>query len=102
MNMQNLLKQAQKMQKELASIEDDLKIKTYESELSGGVIKAVVSGEMKVIDIKINESLLDKENKDDLQDMIITVINNAIDAATQDKDETMKGITGGVKMPGGF
>lgn len=102
MNMQNLLKQAQKMQKELAGAEDALKEKTYESELSGGIIKAAVSGEMKVTDITIDESLIEKENKEDLQDMIITVINNALDAAVQDKEETMKSLTGGIKMPGGF
>lgn len=102
MNMQNLLKQAQKMQKELAIVEDELKDKTYESELSGGIIKATVSGEMKLVDLSIDESLLDKTNKEDLQDMIITVVNNALLEATKNKDETLKGITGGIKMPGGF
>lgn len=102
MNMQNLLKQAQKMQKELAGAEDSLKSKTYEAELSGGIIKAVVTGEMKISDISIDESLLEKDNREDLQDMIITVVNNALEAAVQDKDETMKALTGGIKMPGGF
>lgn len=102
MNMQNLLKQAQKMQKELASVEEELKDKTYESELSGGVIKATVNGGLKVTDLSIDESLLEKSNKEDLQDMIITVINNALSEAEKNKEETLKGITGGIKMPGGF
>lgn len=102
MNMQNLLKQAQKMQKELTSVEDELKTKTYEAELSNGIIKAVVNGEMKVMDVQIDTTLLEKDNKEELQDMIITVINNALSTAASDKEETLKGITGGIKVPGGF
>ena len=71
MNMQGLLKQAQKMQKELTKLEDELNEKVYESTMGGGVIKAEVKGNMSVESITIDESLLEKDNKEDLEEMNI-------------------------------
>lgn len=70
MNMQGLLKQAQKMQKELTKLEDELNEKVYESTMGGGVIKAEVKGNMSVESITIDESLLEKDNKEDLEEML--------------------------------
>ncbi len=60
MNMQALLKQAQKMQKELSKVENELNQKEYESTMGGGVIKVTVKGNMEVESISINEELLRK------------------------------------------
>lgn len=70
MNMQGLLKQAQKMQKELTKLEDELNEKVYESTMGGGVIKAEVKGNMSVESITIDESLLEKDNKEDLEEIL--------------------------------
>ena len=102
MNMQALLKQAQKMQKELSKVENELNQKEYESTMGGGVIKATVKGNMKVESISINEELLEKENKEDLEEMLKSAVNDALAKAVKDKETTMNKITGGVKMPGGF
>ena len=67
MNMQNLLKQAQKMQKEISQAENELHTRTYEATLNGGLVKATVSGNMTVADIDISDTLLKKENKEVLQ-----------------------------------
>lgn len=102
MNMQGLLKQAQKMQKELTKLEDELNEKVYESTMGGGVIKAEVKGNMSVESITIDESLLEKDNKEDLEEMLKAVLNDAFAKAVEDKEKNMNQITGGVKMPGGF
>lgn len=102
MNMQALLKQAQKMQKELAKVENELNQKEYESTMGGGVIKVTVKGSMEVESILINEELLEKENKEDLEEMLKSAVNDALAKAVKDKETTMNKITGGVKMPGGF
>ena len=102
MNMQGLLKQAQKMQKELTKLEDELNEKVYESTMGGGVIKAEVKGNMSVESITIDESLLEKDNKEDLEEMIKAALNDAFAKAVEDKEKNMNQITGGVKMPGGF
>lgn len=102
MNMQGLLKQAQKMQKELTKLEDELNEKVYETTMGGGVIKVEVKGSMSVESISIDESLLEKDNKEDLEDMLKSALNDAFAKAVKDKEKNMNQITGGVKMPGGF
>ncbi len=102
MNMQGLLKQAQKMQKELTKLEDELNEKVYESTMGGGVIKAEVKGNMSVESITIDESLLEKDNKEDLEEILKAALNDAFAKAVEDKEKNMNQITGGVKMPGGF
>ena len=102
MNRQGLLKQAQKMQKELTKLEDELNEKVYESTMGGGVIKAEVKGNMSVESITIDESLLEKDNKEDLEEMLKAALNDAFAKAVEDKEKNMNQITGGVKMPGGF
>ena len=102
MNMQGLLKQAQKMQKELTKLEDELNEKVYETTMGGGVIKVEVKGSMSVESISIDESLLETDNKEDLEDMLKSALNDAFAKAVEDKEKNMNQITGGVKMPGGF
>lgn len=102
MNMQGLLKQAQKMQKELTKLEDELNEKVYETTMGGGVIKVEVKGNMSVENISIDESLLEVDNKEDLEEMLKSALNDAFAKAVEDKEKNMNQITGGVKMPGGF
>lgn len=101
MNMQALLKQAQKMQKDLAKVESELNEKEYETTMGGGVVKVAVKG-MQVESIQIDETLLDKDGKEDLEEMLKAALNDAFNQAVEDKEKTMNAITGGVKMPGGF
>lgn len=102
MNMQGLLKQAQKMQKELTKLEDELNEKVYETTMGGGVIKVEVKGNMSVESISIDESLQEVDNKEDLEEMLKSALNDAFAKAVEDKEKNMNQITGGVKMPGGF
>jgi len=102
MNMQVLLKQAQKMQKEVTRAEEELKEKVYTSSAGGGIVKATIKGTMEVVSIEIQEELLQPEGKDDLQEMLKHTINDALQQASKDKETVMKQLTGGVKMPGVF
>ncbi len=102
MNMQGLLKQAQKMQKELTKVEDELKETVYESTMGGGVVKVSVKGTMEIESISIDESIIEKDNKEDLEEMIKSAVNDALLKATKDKEQKMNALTGGIKMPGGF
>lgn len=102
MNIQNLLKQAQKMQKEVGKMESELNEKTYESSIGGGVVKVSMKGNLTLQNIMIDESLLVKESKEDLEDMLVSCINDTLKQINNEKDALMKNITGGVKLPGGF
>lgn len=102
MNMQSLLKQAQKMQKELAKAEELLNEQTYDSTMGGGVVKVTVKGSMEIETICIDEALLEKDGKEDLEEMLKSAINDALSKAVKDKEQKMNALTGGMKMPGGF
>ncbi len=102
MNMQALLKQAQKMQKELGKAEAELKERTYESSMAGGMVKVSVKGSLEVESIEIQADLLSAEEKDTLQELLVSAVNDAIKQASEEKEAVMKKMTGGVKMPGGF
>ena len=81
---------------------NELNEKVYETTMGGGVIKVEVKGNMSVESISIDESLLEVDNKEDLEEMLKSALNDAFAKAVEDKEKNMNQITGGVKMPGGF
>lgn len=101
MNIQGLLKQAQQMQRDMSKVENELKEKRYEKTIGGGIVKAVVSGEMKLIELQLNDDLL-KEDKAEIQAMIMTAVNEALAEAAADKENSMNELTAGIKLPGGM
>ena len=70
--------------------------------MSGGAVKVIVKGSMEVTQVEIDSDLLKSDNKEELQDMIMIAINDALKQASEEKEKVMKNMTGGVKMPGGF
>ena len=102
MDVAALLKQAKKMQKELNKVEAELKTREYTSSVGGGVVKVNVNGNTQITAIEIDSSLLTAENKDELQDMVVMAVNDALFKMSEDKEKTMNEMTGGIKMPGVF
>lgn len=102
MDIGALMKQATKMQKELKVKEEELQNKTYEASVNGGLVTVTVTGRNQMENIEIDESLLEKDNKEIIQDMILMAVNQALGKMNEDKEETMQELTGGIKMPGMF
>lgn len=102
MNMNALMKQAKKMQEELMKQESELQTKTYEGNVSNGAVKVTVTGRCQLESVHIEESLMEKDNKEMLEDMIMMAVNDALGKMNQDHEETMGKLTGGVKIPGVF
>lgn len=102
MNMQALLKQAQKMQKEITKAEEMLREKEYESTMAGGAIKVTVKGTLEVTKLELSDEICNVEGKQDLQELIKSAVNDALSKATNEKEKIMSQMTGGIKMPGGF
>ncbi len=100
MNIQALLKQAQQMQSNITKIEKELELNNYSATAGGDLVKVVVNGAVKVSEIQINEELLSKDNKEELQDLIMIATNAALLAAKEDRDLKMNKVTQGVKVPG--
>lgn len=98
MDLQKLLEQAQAMQASLSSVETQLKDTMYEGSSNG--VKIVLNGENEVQEISIPDDLMDKENKEMLQDVLLIAFNNANEKIIADRESKMNSITQNVHIPG--
>ena len=99
-NMQQLLKQAQKMQQDMAAAQEALKAETVESSAGGGMVKVVVTGDLDVKSITIDPEAVDPEDVELLQDMVLAAVNEGLRSAQELAASKMGGIAGGLGLPG--
>lgn len=102
MDLQRLLKEAQKMQNQLGKIEAELAATVYEGTAGGNGIKVTINGNYQVQDIDIDAEMLEKDNKEMIQDMLKIAFNDATKKAADDRSKKTGSVTSGVKMPGMF
>ncbi|PRR76944.1 Nucleoid-associated protein [Clostridium liquoris] len=101
-NMNNLMKQAQKFQKQMEEMQSQLQDKEFEASVGGGVVKAVANGKKEIVDIKIQPEAVDPDDVEMLQDLIISACNEALKKAEEETSNEMKKLTGGLNIPGMF
>ena len=101
-NMNSMLKQAQKMQEEMAKVQEELEEKTVEATSGGGAVKVVVSGKKELVSIDISPEAVDPDDVETLQDLILVAVNDAMKKADDLMAEGMGAITGGLNIPGLF
>ena len=102
MYLGKLMKQAQMMQKNIQKVEKELNESVYDGYASNKDIHVAINGAHEVVSIEINEELLEKDNKDILQDLLKIALNEANTLAKKDKEAKTKDLTGGVSIPGLF
>ncbi|GAB4329245.1 MAG: YbaB/EbfC family nucleoid-associated protein [Calditrichia bacterium] len=102
--MNQLLKQAQKMQQELARVQEELANITVEGSAGGGMVKAVVNCHQQLLEVKIEPEVIDPEDKEMLEDLVTAAINQALDNSRKRAEEEMAKVGGGLlgNLPGGF
>lgn len=98
-NMGNLMKQAQKMQKDMAKMQEELEQRTVEATAGGGAISVVVTGKKELQEINIKPEVVDPDDVEMLQDLILAAVNEALRKADEMVSSEMGKITGGM---GGF
>ncbi|MDD3243139.1 MAG: YbaB/EbfC family nucleoid-associated protein [Eubacteriales bacterium] len=101
-NMQQLMRQAQKMQADMAAAQEKLAQSEYEATAGGGAVRAVVTGKKLLSVLEIKPEAADPEDVEMLQDMVIAAVNEALQKAEADSNEAMGKLTGGMNMPGLF
>ena len=101
-NMNNLLKQAQKLQKQMEKMQEELEDKTFEATVGGGAITATVNGKRELLKIKIKEEVVDPDDVEMLEDLILTAVNEAMKRAEEETSTEMNKLTGGMNIPGMF
>jgi nucleoid-associated protein EbfC len=101
-NMNNILKQAQKLQKQMEDVKSELSKKTVEVTTGGGAVKAVVNGDKELVEIKIKPEVVDPEDVEMLEDLVLSAVNEAIKKADEMMSSEMGKLTGGLNIPGMF
>ena len=97
-----MVKQAQKIQAQLAKIQEEMAGKTIEASSGGGMVSVVMSGKQELISIKIEREVVNPDDIDMLQDLVVAAVNEGIRKSQEMVTEEMKKLTGGLSIPGLF
>lgn len=102
-NMANILKQARDVQKRIEEVQNELEDLEVVGESGGGMVKAVVNGKQEILELNIDPEAMD-EDKELLEDLIISAINMALSKSQEESQSRMNAVTGGMlgnmKIPG--
>ncbi len=99
-NMNNLMKQAQKMQRQMEEGQNELESKEFIAKAGGGAVEVTVSGKKEVLKVKLSQEVVDPDDIEMLQDLIMAATNEALRMADEANNELMGKMTGG--LGGGF
>jgi DNA-binding YbaB/EbfC family protein len=95
-NMQELLKQAQKVQQEMLEMQESLKDEVVEASAGGGMVTVEVTGDLRVKSIRIDPAAVDPDDAEMLQDMVLAAVNEALRSAQELASAKLGGIAGGL------
>lgn len=102
-NMNNLMKQAQRMQRQMEETTKELESKEFTASVGGGAVEVTVSGKKEVLSVKLSEEVVDPDDIEMLQDLIVAATNEALRKMEEESQSQMSKITGGLGgMGGGF
>lgn len=102
-NMNNLMKQAQKMQKQMEETTKELEEKEITASAGGGAVEVTVSGKKEIVKVKIKEEVVDPDDVEMLEDLIVAATNEALRQIEELSQQSMSKITGGLGgLGGGF
>ena len=101
-NMAGMMKKVQKMQADMKKMQDELKKKTVEVSVGGGVVKVVMNGEKQMQSLVIDKAAVDPEDVEMLEDMIMAATNEALRQLEEFSSDSMSKITGGMGGLGGL
>ncbi|MDS1030501.1 YbaB/EbfC family nucleoid-associated protein [Bacillota bacterium LX-D] len=101
-NMNKMMKQAQKMQADMAKLQEELGNKLVEATSGGGMVQVTANGKQEITKLTIKPEAVDPEDVEMLEDLVIAAVNEALRKSQEMVAGEMQKITGGLKMPGLF
>ncbi len=101
-NMNQMLKQAQKMQEQMVKMQEELETKTYEASSGGGAVTVKINGKKELLEINLTEAVVDPDDIEMLQDLIIAAVNEGMRKASETSENELGKLTGGLNIPGLF
>ncbi|MCK8060865.1 MULTISPECIES: YbaB/EbfC family nucleoid-associated protein [unclassified Fusibacter] len=101
-NMGGMMKQVQKMQRDMEKAQKELEETIYESTAGGGAVKIVLNGKKEIQSLELSEAVVDPDDIEMLQDLIIVALNDAMKQVDEQSEKVMGKMTGGMNIPGLF
>ena len=101
-NMNNLMKQAQRMQKQMEEKTKEIEEKEWEASAGGGAVKVKVSGKKEILSVKLAEEVVDPDDIEMLEDLIVAATNEALRQMESESSKVMESLAGGLGMGGGL
>ena len=101
-NMQQLMKQAQRMQENMQKKQAELNAQEFSASSGGGMVKVTVNGAREVLSVEIDPQCVDPDDVEMLQDLVLAAVNEALRTANDTTEREMNKLTGGLNMPGLF
>ena len=101
-NMQQLARQAQKLQQQMAKAQEELDQREFEANAGGGMVTAKVSGKKELLSISIKPEAVDPDDVEMLEDLVLAAVGEALRLAGETVEREMAKLTGGMGMPGLF
>lgn len=101
-NMQAMIRQAQKMQEDMAQKQEELDAREYDIKAGGGVVAVKINGKKEILSIDIQPEIVDPDDVETLSDILVAAVNEAIKTVESTNNEEMSKITGNMSMPGMF
>lgn len=95
-NMNNLMKQAQRMQRQMEEGQKELEAKEFTAKVGGGAVEVTVTGKKEVTKVKISEEAVDPDDVETLEDLVMAAVNEALHQAEEASSELMGKMTGGL------
>lgn len=99
-DLRKLMQQAQQMQEQMASAQEELAAQTFEGTAGGGVVKATVTGSGQVVSVDIDPTVIDPDDPEMLGDLVVAAVNQALASANEATQSQMGGIAGGLDLGG--
>lgn len=95
-NMNNIMKQAQKLQKQMEEMQKEIESKEFEASVGGGAVVVKVNGKKEVASINIKPEVVDPDDVEMLEDLVLTAVNEAMKKADEETSSKMGKLTGGM------
>lgn len=102
MNMQQIMRQAQKMQKKMEEAQAEAAAQVVEASAGGGMVSVRVNGRQELLEVVIEKDVVNPDDVEMLQDLIVAAVNEGMKKAQQLMQDKLQGITGGLNIPGMF
>lgn len=99
-NMQQMMKQAQKMQQDMQRLQGELELKEVQASAGGGMVEVVATGKKEIVSIKINPDVVDPDDVEMLEDLVMAAVNEAMRIAEEMVQTEMSKVTGGMNLGG--